>query len=82
MSVTLTNADVKAIIEYCIEQCAPLPGALAQRMSDRQLEMASEMYTAAGERDMADADELKRFKKLGPEEKAAVVASIERRDNA
>jgi len=79
MIITLTEQDLKQIIAHLIENCVGLPRTLMERMSQDQVEMAAKMYRAAGERDMAHADELERFEQLSPEEKAAVVASIERR---
>ena len=77
MIITLTEADVKSIVEFYAEQGVRLAPALMERMSDEQLTMAAQIMRAAGERHMAHADQLERFAELSPEEKEAVVALAE-----
>lgn len=69
MIVTLTDADIQSIVEFYAEQGARLAPALVERMSDEQRKMASKIMREAGERHMAHAEELQRFKRERAETK-------------
>jgi pantothenate kinase-related protein Tda10 len=58
MIVTLTHADLRAIVNFYADQGVKLAPALIARMSDEQREMAAEIYRRAGEMLIAKADKL------------------------
>jgi hypothetical protein len=67
MIVTLTDADVKSIVEFYAEfglksgECVPVAPALMARMSDEQRDMAATIMIESGRRALAHADEVERF---------------------